>query len=89
MIAVMRSDRVISTIDFHTAGIGMRLLTSGLGKLPGATIVRTETDADGNAPYEVHMVQQDGTPATVYVDKSFGVVSVQSGMPGPPQQANA
>src|SRR5215472_12312982 len=34
----MRSDRVISTIDFHTAGIGMRLLTSGLGPLPGATI---------------------------------------------------
>src|SRR5689334_23611709 len=34
----MRSDRVISTIDFHTAGIGMRLLTSGLEKLPGATI---------------------------------------------------
>ncbi len=38
MIAAMRSDRVISTIDFHTAGIGMRLLTSGLGRLPGATI---------------------------------------------------
>jgi len=34
----MRSDRVISTIDFHTAGIGMRLLTSGLERLPGATI---------------------------------------------------
>jgi len=34
----MRSDRVISTIDFHTAGIGMRLLTSGLPPLPGATI---------------------------------------------------
>src|SRR5215471_1299302 len=34
----MRSDRVISTIDFHTAGIGMRLLTSGLGRLPGSTI---------------------------------------------------
>src|SRR3989440_3372759 len=34
----MRSDRLIGTIDFHTAGIGMRLLTSGLGKLPGATI---------------------------------------------------
>src|SRR5882724_12017292 len=34
----MRSDRVISTIDFHTAGIGMRLLTSGLGRLPGAAI---------------------------------------------------
>jgi proline racemase len=34
----MRSDRMLSTIDFHTAGIGMRLLTSGLGRLPGATI---------------------------------------------------
>jgi proline racemase len=34
----MRSDRMISTIDFHTAGIGMRLVTSGLGRLPGSTI---------------------------------------------------
>jgi proline racemase len=34
----MRSDRVIATTDFHTAGIGMRLVTSGLGQLPGATI---------------------------------------------------
>jgi proline racemase len=34
----MRSDRVLTTIDFHTAGIGMRLLTSGLGRLPGSTI---------------------------------------------------
>ena len=34
----MRSDRVLATIDFHTAGIGMRLLTSGLGRLPGVTI---------------------------------------------------
>ena len=34
----MRSNRVIGTIDFHTAGIGMRLLTSGLGRLPGSTI---------------------------------------------------
>src|SRR5436189_5682788 len=34
----MRSDRVLSTIDFHTAGIGMRLLTGGLGRLPGDTV---------------------------------------------------
>ncbi|HEY3065768.1 MAG TPA: proline racemase family protein [Methylomirabilota bacterium] len=34
----MRADRVLQTIDFHTAGIGMRLLTSGLGRLPGATM---------------------------------------------------
>jgi proline racemase len=34
----MRFDRVLQTVDFHTAGIGMRLLTSGLGRLPGSTI---------------------------------------------------
>ena len=29
---------LLATIDLHTAGIGMRLLTSGLGRLPGSTI---------------------------------------------------
>jgi hypothetical protein len=29
------------------------------------------------------MVKADGTPVTVYVDKQFQVVSVQTGMPGP------
>ena len=53
-------------------------------KVPGGTIVRVETDADGNAAYEAHMVKADGTPATVYVSKAFAVVSVQSGMPAPP-----
>ena len=53
-------------------------------KVPGGTIVRVETDADGNAAYEAHMVKADGTPATVYVNKQFEVVSVESGMPGPP-----
>jgi hypothetical protein len=55
-----------------------------LAKVPGGTIVRVETDADGNAAYEAHMTKADGTPVTVYVSKSFDVVSVQSGMPGPP-----
>ena len=57
-------------------------------KVPGGTIIRVETDADGNAAYEAHMVKADGTPATVYVDKAFNVVSVQSGMPGPPAHSN-
>lgn len=34
----MRTDRLFTTIDFHTAGIGMRLVTAGLGRLPGETI---------------------------------------------------
>ena len=53
-------------------------------KVPGGTIVRVETDADGHAAYEAHMVKADGTPVTVYMNKQFEVVSVESGMPGPP-----
>jgi hypothetical protein len=57
-------------------------------KVPGGTIVRVETDADGNAAYEAHMIKADGTPVTVYVDKRFNVVSVQSGRPGPQARSN-
>jgi hypothetical protein len=32
------------------------------------------------------MVKADGTPVTVYVSKLLQVLSVQSGMPGPPAQ---
>ena len=51
---------------------------AALAKVPNGTIVRVETDADGNALYEAHMTKADGTPVTVYVDKSFGVVGVES-----------
>ena len=46
-------------------------------KVPGGTIVRVETDADGVATYEAHMTKSDGTPVTVYVDSNFQFVSVQ------------
>jgi len=55
-----------------------------LAKVPGGTIARVETDADGNAAYEAHLVRSDGLPVTVYVSKQLEVVSVQSGMPHPP-----
>jgi hypothetical protein len=50
-------------------------------KVPGGTIVRVETDADGNAKYEAHMTDASGNPVTVYVDASFDYVSTQSGRP--------
>ena len=44
----------------------------------GGTVVRVETDADGNAKYEAHMTKADGTPVTVYVDANYNFVSTQS-----------
>jgi hypothetical protein len=47
-------------------------------KVPDGTIVRVETDADGHAAYEAHMTKADGSLVTVYVDKSYDVVSVEA-----------
>ena len=41
------------------------------GQVPGGTIVRVETDADGVAAYEAHMTNAAGSPVTVYVDSIF------------------
>ena len=83
-----RSDETVLTGD--TASKVTEIAKS---KVPGGTVIRVETDADGNAAYEAHMVKADGTPVTVYVDKDFGVVSVETGGPGgfghggpPPQE---
>jgi uncharacterized membrane protein YkoI len=61
-----------------TDGNATKVRELALEKLPGATVVRVETDADGHAAYEAHVVKADGTPATVYVDKDFNVVGVES-----------
>jgi hypothetical protein len=68
-----RSDETLLTGD--TASKVEQLAKA---KVPGGTIVRVETDADGHAAYEAHMTKADGTPVTVYVDKQFNVVSVES-----------
>jgi uncharacterized membrane protein YkoI len=52
---------------------------AALAKVPGGKVVRAETDADGNALYEVHMTNASGAPVTVHLDKDFGVVSVENG----------
>ena len=46
--------------------------------VPGATIERVETDAEG-AAYEAHVVKSDGSHATVKMDKNFKVTSVEDG----------
>jgi hypothetical protein len=47
--------------------------------VPGATVIRAETDSSGAAPYEVHMKKSDGTYVTVELNSSFQVISTVSG----------
>ena len=87
-----RSDETVLTGDAAS-----KVTEIAKSKVPGGTVIRVETDGDGNAAYEAHMVKSDGTPVTVYVDKDFNFVSVETGGPGghgfggpgaPPQQSN-
>ena len=47
--------------------------------VPGGTVVRAETDADGDV-YEVHMTKADGSQVTVKLDAGFNVTKVADGM---------
>ena len=69
-----RSDETLLTGDTATRVRQVALARVG----SSASIVRVETDADGHSAYEAHMVKADGTPVTVYVDKQFNVVSVET-----------
>ena len=66
-----RSDETLLTGDALSKATAAALAKVG----SDATVVRAETDADGNAKYEVHMVKADGTGTTVYLDESFNVVA--------------
>ena len=52
--------------------------------VPGATVIRAETDSSGAAPYEVHMQKADGSYVTVELNSSFQAVRTITGFgPGP------
>jgi len=67
-----RSDESLLTGD-----AAAKVTAAAKARVSGGTVVRVETDADGNAAYEAHMTDANGAPVTVYVNKSFDVVSVE------------
>jgi hypothetical protein len=66
-------EKALTDTDLATAK------AAALKAVPGGTVYRVETDADG-ATYEAHMTKADGTHVTVKFDKSFGVTAIQNGM---------
>ena len=75
-----------------THGPGETLLTgsaaasakqAALAAVPGATVIRVETDSSG-AAYEAHLTKSDGSQVTVKMDSSFKVTATLPGFGGPP-----
>jgi hypothetical protein len=77
-----------------THGPGETLLTgsaassakaAALAAVPGAKVIRVETDSAG-AAYEAHLQKSDGSYVTVKLDKGFHVTATQPGFGGGPAQ---
>jgi hypothetical protein len=68
-----RSDETALTGDTAT-----KVKEAALAKTGGGTVERVETDGDGHAAYEAHVLKSDGTRVTVYVNKQFEVVGTDS-----------
>src|SRR5919106_5228951 len=54
-----------------------KVTAAAKAEVSGGTVVRAETDADGNAKYEAHMTDASGNPVTVYLNADYEVVSVE------------
>ena len=57
--------------------------------VPGATVIRAETNSSGASPYEVHMKKSDGTDVTVELNSSFGAITTVSGFGAGPAGGQA
>jgi hypothetical protein len=65
-----------------TGDAAAKVTAAAKKEVPGATIIRVETDS-GGAAYEAHMRKADGTYVTVRFDKNFTVTGTDRGFGGP------
>lgn len=66
------------TEELLTGDTATKVTEAALAAVPGATIERVETDAEG-AAYEAHLVTSDGQHQTVTFDADYNVVEIQDG----------
>lgn len=62
--------------EILTGSDAQKATSAALAAVPGGTVDRVETDAEGDA-YEAHMTKPDGTPVTVKFDEAFNVTTIE------------
>ena len=81
-----------------THGPGETLLTgtqlaqataAATAAVPGATIIRAETNSSGTSPYEVHMTKTDGSTVSVELDANLKVITTIAGFGAGPAGSQA
>jgi hypothetical protein len=58
---------------------------TALAAVPGATVIRVETDSSGQGTYEAHLKKSDGTEVTVVMDANFKAIATDNGFGRGPQ----
>lgn len=71
------------TEELLTGDEAARVTEAALAAVPGATIERVETDAEG-AAFEAHIVTADGAHQTVTFNADYSVASIEDGPAGGP-----
>jgi uncharacterized membrane protein YkoI len=66
------------TEELLTGDTAEKVKAAALAAVPGGTIERVETDAEG-AVYEAHMKDADGSSVTVKLDADFNVTGIETG----------
>jgi hypothetical protein len=66
-----------------TGDTAAKVTAAAKAAVPGATVIRVETDSDG-AAYEAHLQKSDGSFVTIKLDKSFKVTATETGFGGGP-----
>lgn len=70
--------------ELLTGSIADQVTAKALEAVPGATVIRVETDAHG-AKYEAHLKKADGTAVTVTFDENLAVKDTVDGFGVPPK----
>ncbi len=65
-----------------TGSTADKVKAAALAAVPGATVIRVETDSAGS-PYEAHLQKADGTQVTVKVNASYAATATLDGFGGP------
>jgi hypothetical protein len=66
-----------------TGDTAAKVKEAAINKVPGASVIRVETDAEGS-PYEAHLRKSDGSEVTAKVNRQFEVTKVEQGFGGGP-----
>src|SRR3954468_18341550 len=61
-----------------SADVAAKVKAAALAKVPGATVLRTESGGPSNSAYHAHIKTSDGTLQVVLVNSSFEATAVQA-----------